>query len=208
MARQTFDAQASGYLNQISAGQPADLKAQMSEYVLSVMGWAAYKDSYTELVKSTYTQKELQAAIAFMKSPLGRTVTKKGIKLSGELAVRMAKKQQKTVVGQSSHSSRESTSDGVEVSLKDLKTSDVTEHNQEGKIYFTGSIENTGKDNARGVQIEVNLFDGERFVDQYSTVISGYVPAGGKRYFKVSCGCKDAPPAKHDAFKVAIVPWY
>jgi hypothetical protein len=43
------------------------------------------------------------------------------------------------------------------------------------------------------------------FVDQYSTYISGVVPPGATRLFKVSCGCKDSPPAKHDNFKVQVV---
>lgn len=81
---------------------------------------------------------------------------------------------------------------------------EVTERVVEGKVFLTGILENTGEKTVRGVQLEANFFQGEAFVDQYSAYVSGSVPAKGKRYFKISCGCKDSPPAPHDRFEVLI----
>lgn len=75
----------------------------------------------------------------------------------------------------------------------------------DGRVFFTGVVKNTGKSRASGVTIEVNLFRGEKFVDQYSTYLSGAIEAGASRYFKISCGCKDSPPVDHDSYKIQVI---
>jgi hypothetical protein len=100
----------------------------------------------------------------------------------------------------------------VQASLAFMKSSveavDVERHQEGDRLYFTGKVVNKGKSPARGIQVEINLFAGAKFVDQYSTYISSAVPAGGERFFKVSCGCKDAQPAAHDSFRTLVLSTY
>ena len=91
-----------------------------------------------------------------------------------------------------------------ETSRKDIVLSDVEERKSEGGVSVIGTLKNTGSRPARGVQIEVELFQKGKFVDQYSTYISGSVSPGESRHFKVTCGCKDSPPAEHDSFKAEV----
>ncbi len=67
---------------------------------------------------------------------------------------------------------------------------------------------NTNPQPVRGVQIEANLFKGGKFVDQYSTYVSGSLGPGETRFFKIACGCKDSEPAEHDSFKVSVTSAY
>jgi hypothetical protein len=84
----------------------------------------------------------------------------------------------------------------------------VEEIKRNGHSYFIGTVKNTGSIAARGISIEVNLFSRDKFVDQYSSYITGELAAGEERYFKVSCGCKDEPPTEHDSYKVEVVGGY
>ena len=86
-----------------------------------------------------------------------------------------------------------------------LIVSDVEEHTNTDKTYFTGVLKNTGKGDVSAPNVEVNLFLNGKFVDQYSTYITGKIASGEQRYFKVGCTCKDSLPAKHDSFKVYII---
>jgi hypothetical protein len=93
-------------------------------------------------------------------------------------------------------------------SVQDILLSDVEEQKREsGATWITGTAKNVGTTAASGVDIQANLFQHGKFVDQYSTYISR-LPAGESRYFKIACGCKDSPPADHDSFKVEVVGGY
>ena len=94
--------------------------------------------------------------------------------------------------------------DRGEAARKEIVLSDVEEQKADGRVSVIGTLKNTGSRSARGLQIEVELFQKGKFVDQYSTYISGSVGPGESRYFKVACGCKDSAPAEHDSFKVAV----
>jgi hypothetical protein len=85
-----------------------------------------------------------------------------------------------------------------------LKVVDVVEHVLNGATYFAGTVENHGSQTARSVEVEVDLFSGGKFVDQYTSYHSGSLPSASSRYFKVACGCKNSPPASHDSFKVEV----
>jgi hypothetical protein len=85
---------------------------------------------------------------------------------------------------------------------------DVEEIKRNGRSYFIGSVKNNGSSPARGVSVEINFFLKNKFVDQYSSYITGDIGSGEERYFKVSCGCKDEPPAEHDSYKIGIVGGY
>jgi hypothetical protein len=71
-----------------------------------------------------------------------------------------------------------------------------------------GTVTNSGKSVARGVQVRADLFLHGKFVGQYSTYVSGTIAPGESQHFKISCGCKDSPPAEHDSFKVEVVSDY
>ena len=91
------------------------------------------------------------------------------------------------------------------VSTKDFVLSNVEELKHDGLTTIIGSVKNSGSKPARGVEVQANLFDHGKFVDQYSTYLSGTLASGDSRYFKISCGCKGSPPATHDSFKVQVV---
>lgn len=85
---------------------------------------------------------------------------------------------------------------------------DVEEIKRNGRSYFIGSVKNNATSPARGISVEINLFLKNKFVDQYSSYVTGDIGPGEERYFKVSCGCKDEPPAEHDSYKIGVVGGY
>jgi hypothetical protein len=205
-AEQLAAAEVNGYAQQLGANASPEEKAQIVKYLEATIGWNAIKDQYALLVKKIYTAEELNASLAFLKTPVGSSITKKDHRFSQEMAALIASNVQR--ITKQLSSSPQSGGDASSTSAIELAAIDVEEQNPDGRIYFTGAIENRGKRPARGVQVEVNLFLAGRFVDQYTTYISGTVVPGSSRYFKVSCGCKESPPAKHDGFKVHVVESY
>jgi hypothetical protein len=97
---------------------------------------------------------------------------------------------------------------GGKISAEDLTLSDVEEQKHDGVTVILGTVKNGGKAPARGVQIQADLFEHEKFVDQYSTYISGKIAPGESKHFKISCGCKDSPPAEHDSYKLEVITGY
>jgi phytoene dehydrogenase-like protein len=57
----------------------------------------------------------------------------------------------------------------------------------------------------RGLHIQANLFNHGKFVDQYSTYLTGSLAPGHSQFFKISCGCKDTPSAEHDSYKLEVL---
>jgi hypothetical protein len=179
-------------------------KTRIAEYMNATLGWQGIKDQYTALIEKTYSAEELKAAIAFMRTPAGASMTQKSLQFSKDLAAAMTGRTLKT--HQPSAVANEQDDNGA--APIDLKAVGVEEHVIGDRSYFTGTVENHGKRSARGVQVEVNLFLGDKFVDQYTAYVSGAVVPGAPRYFKVACGCKDSPPATHDGFKVQVIESY
>ena len=91
---------------------------------------------------------------------------------------------------------------------KEIVLSDVEEQKHDGVTAIIGKATNSGKKAAHGVHIQANLFNHEKFVDQYSTYITGTLAPGKSQYFKISCGCKDTPPAEHDSYKLEVLNGY
>lgn len=91
---------------------------------------------------------------------------------------------------------------------RDIRFSDVAERTDNGSDTILGTLTNAGTEPARALEVQANLFDHGKFVDQYGTFIKGTVQPGESRYFKISCGCADKPPAVHDSFKVEVVGGY
>jgi hypothetical protein len=86
--------------------------------------------------------------------------------------------------------------------------SGVDEEKHDGVTLIVGQATNDGNKAVRGVRIQANLFNHGKFVDQYSTFLTGTLAAGKSQYFKISCGCKDTPPAEHDSYKLDVVGGY
>jgi hypothetical protein len=97
---------------------------------------------------------------------------------------------------------------GTEVAATEIVLSDVEELKHDGMTSIIGSVKNTAKTPVHGVQIQANLFNHGKFVDQYSTYISGKLGPGESQHFKIACGCKDSPAAEHDSFKAEVVGGY
>jgi hypothetical protein len=91
---------------------------------------------------------------------------------------------------------------------KEIVLSDVEEQKHDGTTAIIGKATNSGKKAVHGVHIQANLFNHEKFVDQYSTYITGTLAPGKSQYFKISCGCKDTPPAEHDSYKLEVLNGY
>ena len=87
---------------------------------------------------------------------------------------------------------------------KDIALTGVEEVKHDGTTVIIGTATNHGKKAAHGIHIQANLFNHDKFVDQYSTYLSGAIEPGKSQYFKISCGCKDTPPAEHDSYKLEV----
>ncbi len=98
--------------------------------------------------------------------------------------------------------------EGGQSALKSIVLSDVEERKEDGRASVIGKLTNNGSRSAHGLQVQVDLFNHGKFVDQYSSYIIGSVAPGETRYFKVACGCKDTPPAEHDSFKAQVFGGY
>lgn len=206
-AEQIIATEIDTYIQQYAANASPGQKAQIERYFNDAMGWHVIKNQYAELLARTYTTEELKASLAFMKSPIGDSIVKKNIEFTHQMAAMISKNMMKASAqkAEALRSEDEPMSASPDASLVALN---VEEHMANGNTYFTGMIENRGTKIRRGIQIEINLFMAEKFVDQYSTYLSGSVPPGGQRYFKITCGCKDSPPAGHNSYKVQVVEGY
>jgi hypothetical protein len=91
---------------------------------------------------------------------------------------------------------------------KDIALSGIEEAKHDGITMIIGTVTNNGKKPAHGIHIQANLFNHGKFVDQYSTYLTGALAPGKPQYFKISCGCKDTPPAEHDSYKLEVLTGY
>lgn len=202
-----LQAQIQAYTDEYAKNQEPAHRQRLHEYLERVMGWDALKDEYMGLVRSTYTDQEIKAFMQFANTPSGRSMRSKNTTFANKLAALSAKREQ-AVTAQYRASSAQNTPDEQEVQASDLAISKVEKFQSGDQLYFTGEIKNNGSKLARGVSIEANLFLGEKFVDQYSAYVTGAIPAGASRFFKIACGCKGAPPAAHDTFKLQAIAGY
>lgn len=91
---------------------------------------------------------------------------------------------------------------------KGIALTGVEEVKHDGTTAIIGTATNHGKKAAHGIHIQANLFNHDKFVDQYSTYLAGAIEPGKSQYFKISCGCKDTPPAEHDSYKLEVLGGY
>ena len=105
----------------------------------------------------------------------------------------------------SSSSRTQSTRSNEPSGARSLEIGGVEEHKSANQLYFTGVVKNAGPVPVNSGQIQVDMFKGGKFVDQYSNYFPGSLAPGESRNFKVSCDCRDMTPAEHDSFKVQVV---
>ena len=91
----------------------------------------------------------------------------------------------------------------------DEGTIEVTKHKKterNGKLLILGEVTNVGSEQAKGVNVIVDLYLGGEFVKQCNESITGGVPAGESRNFEMSCGggCKKNPIVEHDSYKIYV----
>lgn len=91
---------------------------------------------------------------------------------------------------------------------KDIALVNAEEVKRDGTTVILGTATNNGKTAVRNFYIQANLFNHGRFVDQYSTFITGSLEPGKSQYFKIACGCKDTTPPEHDSFKLEVLGGY
>jgi len=91
---------------------------------------------------------------------------------------------------------------------KDIAITGVEEVKHDGTTVIIGTATNHGKKAAHGIHIQANLFNHDKFVDQYSIYLTGAIEPGKSQYFKISCGCKDSPLAEHDSYKLEVLGGY
>jgi hypothetical protein len=90
-------------------------------------------------------------------------------------------------------------------SSKGVVLSNVEEQKHDGLTAIIGTATNNGKVPARSADIQAELFQHGKFVDQYSTYLSGVLAPGASKHFKISCGCKETPAAEHDSYQVTVM---
>lgn len=88
-------------------------------------------------------------------------------------------------------------------------TIEISKHKKierDGKLLILGEVTNIGTDQAKGVNVIVDLYLGDEFVKQCEESITGGVPASEFRNFEMSCGggCSKNPIVEHDSYKIYI----
>lgn len=201
-----LQAQVDGYADQYAKGQDAAYRKRIHDFLQRTMGWEALKDEYLGLVQTTYTEQEINALLRFINTPVGRSMQAKNTTFVSKLAALSAKRVQDVSAG--NFTSGDDGQDNADIKNTELIVIKAEKFQNGDQVYFAGEIQNNSKKIARGVNVEANLFLGDRFVDQYSTYISGAIAPGATRLFKISCGCKGNPPAEHDSYKFQVIAGY
>ena len=107
------------------------------------------------------------------------------------------------------HNAKEAAGVGETESVaKAVVLSDIDEQKHDGTTAIIGKATNSGKKAVHGVHIQANLVNHGKFADQYSTYLTGPLAPGSSQFFKISCGCKDTPPAEHDSYKLEVLTGY
>jgi hypothetical protein len=77
---------------------------------------------------------------------------------------------------------------------------------RDNKLLILGKVKNNSDSDAKGVNINVDLYYKDDFVKQCSELINGNIQAGKTRNFEMSCGggCKNKPIVKHDSYKIYV----
>ena len=74
------------YETQLSSKAKPENKTKFHELMVSTMGWDATKDQLATIIINLYTKEEIDASIAFMKSPAGASATAKNEEFSKQFA--------------------------------------------------------------------------------------------------------------------------
>lgn len=180
---------------------PQDQLQTMKSYLDKTVGWDAVKPQEISLIKKNYSSIALQSMIDYSNSPIGIIYNNQSIAFNRDYAAMITEstsqpQNQKIETTPITHSE-------ILKSNSPLITKEVVERTLNGKTYFTGTVINSSKKTLQNAQVEINLFQGDKFVDQYSTYITGAIMPNVPRYYKVACGC-DGTPATHDRIKTLV----
>lgn len=85
------------YETQILREATPEVKAEIHNVFVNTLGWDATKDQLATLVMNIYTKQEIQASIAFMKSPEGASATAKSEEFSKQFTALLAGNLQKVL---------------------------------------------------------------------------------------------------------------
>ncbi len=206
-ARETVEAQVAGFAKQYATAATPEQMVEINRYLNSVMGWEVVRQEYVKLIQDIFTAEELKASLRFASSPIGKSIAHKNIVFSEKASSLMAKNAQAFAASKSRSACTEG-KNSQPVPAAKLAVVDIEKHQDSEHTYFVGRVTNTGNKSVRGVHVEVNLFQGDKFVDQYSTYIAGAIPENGERLFKVSCDCRGSKPAQHDSYRAIAIEGY
>lgn len=101
------------------------------------------------------------------------------------------------------------TEDAMSLYSFEPETIEITKHrkvDREGKLLILGEVKNLGDNQAKGVNVTVDLYLNEEFVKQCDESIRGGVPSGDTRNFEISCGggCSKNPVVEHDSYEIYV----
>jgi len=101
------------------------------------------------------------------------------------------------------------TQDAMSMYSFDPETVEISKHRKlerEGKLLILGEVSNVGENQAKGVNVIVDLYLNDEFVKQCDENISGGVPSYDTRNFEVFCsgGCSKSRIVKHDSYKIYV----
>jgi hypothetical protein len=82
---------------QLLAKATAEEKAKFHNLMISAMGWEAIKDQLADLIMNLYTKEEIDASIAFMKTPEGASAATKQKEFSKQFAAIISKNMQQAI---------------------------------------------------------------------------------------------------------------
>lgn len=85
------------YESQLSAQIKPEDKAKFHDLLVRVMGWEAIKGQLVAELRNVFTQEEIDASIAFMKTPAGSSATAKSAEFSKRMATIISSNLQKSM---------------------------------------------------------------------------------------------------------------
>jgi hypothetical protein len=85
------------YEIQLFGKSSQEQKENFHNLMVNTVGWDATKDQLAELVIQIYTREEIEASIAFMKSPIGASATAKYEEFSKQFANMLSRNVQKAI---------------------------------------------------------------------------------------------------------------
>ena len=94
---QVIEASIGAYSRQLLGSAPNENRIVFEKNMRDMMGWEATKDDLANLVIGLYSKGELEAYLAFVKTPLGASFNAKNVQFSDDFSVLLANNIQKFI---------------------------------------------------------------------------------------------------------------